>query len=137
MNEIVLRLVVAVGGAFAVFTGADFALHGIAPAGADFLTVTDQHAFDVRDSHSRFLGGVWLGVGLVFLAASIWFAALKTALLACIALIFVGGLARATALQTIVALVPETAGSLAVELIGMPLLAMWVWRTLPRGSTKA
>jgi hypothetical protein len=132
MNEIVLRLVVAVAGAFAVFTGADFALHGIAPAGADFLTVNDQHAFDVRDSHTRFLGGIWLGVGLVFLAASVWFAALKTALLACIALIFVGGLGRVTAPQTILALVPETAGSLAVELVGMPLLALWVWRTLQR-----
>ena len=134
MNEIVLRFVVAVGGAFAVFTGADFALHGIAPAGANFLTVTDQQAFDARDSHTRFLGGIWLGVGLVFIAASVWFASLKTALLASIALIFVGGLARATAMQTIFALVPETAGSLAVELIGMPLLALWVWRTPSRSS---
>lgn len=135
-HEIALRVVLVLGGAFIVATGIDFAAGGIASLGIegprDFFTVTNQHAFDVRDNHTRFIGGVWLGVGLVFLAAAAWLQALKPALLACIGFIFLGGLARLGTQQFDLVLGPEIVPSLAAELIGMPLLFLWVWRTKRR-----
>lgn len=136
VHQIVLRVVLVLGGAFVVATGVDFAVGGIASLGIegsrDFFTVTNQHAFDVRDNHVRFIGGVWLGVGLVFIAAAVWLQALKPALLACIVLIFIGGLARFSAQQFDLVLGPEIVGSLAAELVGMPLLFLWVALTTAR-----
>lgn len=137
-QQIALRIVLALGGAFIVATGIDFAAGGIASLGIqgprDFFSVTNQHAFDVRDNHTRFIGGVWLSVGLVFLAAAIWLTALKQALLASIVFIFIGGLSRFSAGQFDLVLGPEIAPSLALELIGMPLLFLWVYATKSRPS---
>jgi hypothetical protein len=136
IHEIALRVVLVLAGAFIVATGIDFAVGGFASLGIegprDFFTVTKQHAFDVRDNHTRFIGGVWLGVGLVFIASALFLQALKPALYACIALIFLGGLARFSAQQIDLVLGPEIAPSLAAELVGMPLLWLWVQRTKPR-----
>jgi len=130
-SEIALRVVLAFAGAFVVATGIDFAVGGIASLGIegprDFFTVTNQHAFEVRDNHTRFIGGVWLGVGLVLLTAAVWLKALKPALLACIVLIFIGGIARFSAQRIDLVLGPEIVGSLIAELVGMPVLFLWVW----------
>lgn len=136
IHEIALRAVLMLGGAFIVATGFDFAVGGIASLDfegpRDFFTVTNQHAFDVRDNHTRFIGGVWLGVGLVFISSALFLQALKPALYASIALIFLGGLARFSAQQIDLVFSPEIAPSLAAELIGMPLLWLWVRQTKPR-----
>jgi hypothetical protein len=136
-QEIALRVVLVLGGAFIIATGLDFVLGGIASlfeGPRDFFTVTNQHAFDVRDSHVRFIGGVWLSLGLVFVAAAAWFAALKPALLSCIVFIFIGGLARLSTQQFDLLFGPEIAPSLAAELIGMPLLFLWARLTKPRAA---
>lgn len=132
-GEIVLRIVLVVAGAFIVFTGADFALGGIVSLGIEHppleVTFADENAFHVRDSHTRFIGAVWLGVGLVFLASAVKLQALKTALLACIVFIFIGGLARFSAGQPEVLFSMAILPSLLLELIGMPILYYWVSRT--------
>jgi hypothetical protein len=132
-NEMLLRAALAIGGAFAVFTGFDFAVGGIRSLGLEgpvlSLTATDPHALDVRDSHTRFLGGVWLTVGLVFLGAAFRLQALKTALLASTVMIFIGGVARFSTAVPEILFEPAIIGSLTAELIGMPVLFYWVWNT--------
>ncbi len=46
----------------------------------NFFTVTDAPVFAVHDSHIRFIGGVWLGLGLVMLAGTLAFRRLRTVL---------------------------------------------------------
>jgi hypothetical protein len=133
INEVILRVVLAVAGAFVVFTGFDFAVGGIRSLGLEgpvlSLTATDPHALDLRDSHTRFLGGVWLTVGLVFLASAARLHALKVALLASTVMIFIGGVARFSTGVPEVLFDPALIGSLTAELIGMPVLFYWVWNT--------
>jgi hypothetical protein len=132
-NEVILRVVLVVGGAVAVFTGFDFAAGGIRSLGLEgpvlSLTASDPHALDVRDSHARFLGGVWLTVGLVFLASAARLHALKVALLASTVMIFIGGVARFSTGVPETLFDPAVIGSLTAELIGMPVLFYWVWNT--------
>jgi hypothetical protein len=131
-NEAVLRAALAIAGGFIVFTGLDFTVGGIASLGwqgtRPFFEITDVTAFHERDSHVRFLGGLWLGIGLIFAASAVKLRALTPVLLACIALIFLGGLARFTTGEPHVLFGPAIAGSLAAELIGMPVLFYWVGR---------
>jgi len=133
MNEVILRIVLVIGGAFAAFTGFDFAVGGIRSLGLEgpvlSLTATDPHGLDVRDSHARFLGGVWMTVGLVFLASAARLHALKVALLACTVMIFIGGVSRFSTGVPEVLFEPAIIGSLTAELIGMPILFYWVWNT--------
>jgi hypothetical protein len=132
-NEIALRIILVVGGAFAVFTGFDFAAGGIRSLGLEgpvlSLTATDSHALDARDSHTRFLGGVWLTVGLVFIASALRLQALRVALLAAIVMIFVGGVSRFSTYAPQILFDPAISGALVAELIGMPILFFWVWNT--------
>lgn len=132
-SEILLRVVLAIGGAFALYTGFDFAAGGMQSlqlqGEAPTFTITDPAGFYERDSHSRFLGGVWMGVGLVFLSAAGWLQTVKPALIACIGFIFLGGLARFTTPEMHVLFEPAVIGSLTAELMGMPLLYLWVTRT--------
>lgn len=136
IHEIALRIVLALGGAFIVFTGLDFAVGGIASLGfegpRDFFTVTDQHAFDVRDNHTRFIGAVWMSVGLVFLASALWLSEFKPALLMCVVFIFIGGVARLTAFRFDLVTGPEILPSFILEMVGMPLLYWWVRSTKAR-----
>lgn len=136
MSEILLRIILVVGGAFAAFTGFDFAAGGIRSLGLEGpvlqFTTADPHALDARDSHTRFLGGVWLTVGLVFLASAARLQGLRVALLAAIAMIFVGGVSRFTTYAPEVLFDPAIIGALVAELIGMPILFYWVWNTPPR-----
>ena len=131
-RALMLRVVLAAAGAFILFTGVNVGLGGIATLGLqgsrDFFTVTDPAAFAAQDSHVRFFGGLWLGVGLVFAAGAVRPRTLRSALLLCCGLIFVGGLARFSALQPQVMFGPQLAGSVVAELLGMPLLAVWVAR---------
>lgn len=133
INEAVLRIVLVIGGAFAVFTGFDFAAGGIRSLGLEgpvlSLTTSDPHALDARDSHTRFLGGVWLTVGLVFIASAFRLQALRVALLASTVMIFMGGVARFTTYAPEVLFDPAIIGALTAELIGMPILFYWVWNT--------
>ena len=69
-NVIVLRVVVALVGAAIVFLGLNIGLGGMRTLGwqmsPDFISITNEAAFRVQDSHIRFIGGVWFGVGQRF-----------------------------------------------------------------------
>ena len=127
-----LRGVLAVVGAVIVFLGLNVSLGGIQTLGwqggaVDFVRVTDPGVFAVRDNHFRFIGGVWLGLGLVMLAASVAFQRLRSVVVAFTAMVFVGGLTRLSGdLSVLTSL--AVAPSLVFELVAMPLIGTWALR---------
>jgi hypothetical protein len=128
--RLALRAALALCGAAIVFLGLNVGLGGIETlgwqGGGEFIAVTDAGAYAIRDSHIRFIGGVWLGVGLAFLAGALLFDRLRTALIVLCGLVFVGGLTRLAggdaALVTSAAIMP----SLVLELVLFPLLGLWI-----------
>ncbi len=69
-GRIGLRVVLLLAGASILITGINVAFGGIRTLGWQgermFFDITNQTAFRAQDSHVRFLGGLWLGVGLFF-----------------------------------------------------------------------
>ena len=129
-----LRIVLFLGGAFIVFTGLNVAFGGILTLGwqgqTAFFEVTDEPMFLVQDSHIRFLGGLWLGVGGLFLLSVTNLLRYQLLLKYSFALIFLGGLARLSQMQLAVTLGSDIIGSFAAELVGMPLLYVWLSRVM-------
>ncbi len=127
-----LRAVLALAGIAVIGLGLNVGLGGIATLGwqggtTPFFAVTDPGLFAVRDSHIRFIGGVWLAAGLLLLAGSLALPRLRTALVAVTAMVFVGGLARFSG-DLAVLTQPAVTISLGLELLGFPLLGWWAWR---------
>ena len=125
-----LKVVLALSGAFTVFTGLNRALGGMRTLGwqgaTDFLQVVSEHEYLIQDNHTRFLGGVWTGVGLLLLLSPLNLRTFRPMLNLVFAVIFLGGLARFTAMRPDIVFGPEIVGSLIAELIGMPLLFLWL-----------
>ena len=90
-----LRAVLALAGCAIIFLGLNVGLGGIRTLGwqggaIDFITITDGPVFGVRDNHVRFIGGVWLGVGLLMFAGAFALHRLRDVLVALTGIIFVG-----------------------------------------------
>ncbi|MBL4739869.1 MAG: DUF4345 family protein [Sneathiella sp.] len=128
-----LRVVLALIGIAIIFLGLNVGLGGIRTLGwqgpLDFLAVVDTSVFNAQDNHVRFLGGVWLGVGLLFFTSAFAFSNFKAILLALCMLIFVGGLSRFSVMEASVIFSASIAPSLFAELILFPLLGLWIART--------
>ena len=130
-----LKVVLGLSGAFTVFTGLNRAFGGIRTLGwqgtTDFLQVVSEHAYLIQDNHTRFLGGVWTGVGLLLMLSPLNLKAFRPSLNLVFAIIFLGGLARFTAMRPDMVFGPDIVGSLIAELVGMPLLWLWVSKAVP------
>lgn len=128
------------GGAFIVVTGIDTGLGGMRTLGwlgaNDFVAISDPYAFSVQDNHTKFLGGLWLGVGLVLWAGAWHPVRFGQALQVAFGLIFLGGLMRVASGNPEIVLSADIMGSWAAELVGMPLLYWW-HRSVVRGETSA
>lgn len=130
--SIVLRIVLAAVGAVMIALGLNVGFGGILTLGwqgsTDFVSVTNAGAFAAQDNHVRFLGGFWLGAGLLTVAGAFFLDHLRPVLTGIAAMVFVGGLTRFSvadpALITSAAILP----SLAAELVLFPALALWLWR---------
>ena len=125
-----LRSVLALVGAVIVFLGLNVGFGGIQTLGwqggaVDFFAVTNEPVFAVRESHIRFIGGVWLGLGLLMLAGSVAFQRLRTVLVALTSMIFIGGLARFSGGDVAVLLGGDVGPSLVFEIAIVPLLGLW------------
>lgn len=133
LSEIALRIVLVLGGAYVVFAATDFALGGIISLGLIepklSSAIAEVAGYHIRDSHVRFIGGFYLGAGLVILASAIWLQTFRVTLLAITVMFFVGGLARFSANMPEVLFGPRVIGGLALELVAMPILFYWVWTT--------
>ena len=130
------RVVLILAGIFIVFTGINTAFGGMLTLGLQgqtaFFEVTDKHSYLVQDSHVRFLGGLWTGIGLLFILASGNVEKYQSVLMFAFALIFLGGLARFSQMQMEITFGKDIVGSLAAELVGIPVLYFWLSRTVKR-----
>ena len=137
-----LRGVLVLLGAVIIFLGLNVGFGGIQTLGwqggaADFFTVTNEPVFAVHDNHVRFIGGVWLGLGLLMLAGSVAFQRLRPVLVALSAMIFMGGIARFSSGDFTVLLGGDVAPSLVFELAVMPLLGLWFLKAERRAVEKS
>lgn len=137
MNKIKpLNAVVEIIGAAIIFLGLNIGLGGIKTLGwqssRDFVAVTDAAVFDAQDSHIRFLGGVWFGVGATFLIGGFALRAFRQPLIILSCMIALAGLFRFSGMDMGVIFSTAFAPSLALELIGFPLLAWWLVVSAPR-----
>ena len=125
-----LRIVLAAVGAAIIFLGLNVGLGGIQTLGwqggaVNFITVTDAQIFAVRDNHIRFIGGVWLALGLLMSAGSLAFQRLRPVLVALTFMIFIGGLARLSGGDPALLISADIAPSFLFEIIIVPLLGFW------------
>lgn len=129
---VALRLILALAGAGIVFSGLNVGFGGIATLGwqgsPDFVAVADAYAYSVQDSHVRFLGGLWLCVGGLFLFGAVLLKRFTSVLMVLCGLIFVGGLVRMSAFDATPLLSSDIAPSLFAELFIFPGLALWIGR---------
>lgn len=139
MNKInLLNFVVVIIGAAIIFLGLNVGLGGIKTLGwqstRDFVSITDAAAFHAQDSHIRFIGGVWFGVGAVFVIGGFAMRRFRTTLIILSAMIAIAGLFRLSSMDTEVVFSAAVAPSLTFELVGFSLLAWWL---MASGKRKA
>lgn len=139
--ERALRVTLGLAALLIAYLGVDNALGGIASLGlqgpTDFFTVTNPRAFEIRDSHVRFLGGIWLGVAFVFMSAAVQFRPMRQAVATVCGLVFVGGLARFSAMNLGALAAHGLAPALLAELVLLPILGVWAFRTRPAPAPSA
>ena len=127
-------IVLIVLGALNIFVGINVGFGGIATLGlqgqTEFFEVTDETVFLIRDSHIRYFGGLYFGIGLFLILASTNLRKYHKALNLVFALIFIGGLARFTMMRFDIIFGPDIIGSLLVELVLMPVLYFWLLKIL-------
>ena len=126
------RVVLVLAGALVVFLGLNVALGGIPTlkwlGERDFLAITDEAQYRLIDNHVRFFGGLFAATGLFLIFAASDPVGYRQAILLVFAAIFAGGLARFSAPDMSVVFEQEIVGSLAAELVLMPVLALWLSR---------
>ena len=124
-----LRVALGLLSAGFIYTGIDNAFGGVMTLGwqglSDFALVTDPVQFAIRDSHVRFLGGVYTLIGGAVALSVIQLPRFHELLRFALIAAFVGGLARFTQLDPSVTFGPGVLFNLMVELVGMPLLYFW------------
>lgn len=134
-RQIALRIILLIVGVAITMIGISTGFGGITTLGLqvspDFIQVVDANVFAVQDNHTRFLGGFWLGAGLLFMAGCFKLEQLRSVLIALLAMGVFGGLVRFSALDMGLLFGPDILPPLAFELIGFPLLAYWLHRSRP------
>jgi hypothetical protein len=128
-----VRIVLGTVGILIFFMGIDIAFGGIRTLGwlgpNDFIEIVNPSDFKVQDNHFRFLGGTWIGIGIVFFSGAVAFQQLRIALVVLCGLIFVGGLARFSNLDFGTLASMSVLPSLLAELFIFPLLGYWITRS--------
>ena len=129
-NIKLLNLVVVIVGAAIVFLGLNIGLGGIKTLGwqttRDFISITDAATFHAQDSHIRFTGGIWFGVGATFVIGGFAMRTFRPTLIILSAMIAIAGLFRLSGMDSGVIFSAAIAPSLVLELLGFPLLAWWL-----------
>ena len=125
-----LRLLLGIVGVVIVFLGFDVAFGGIRTLGwmgpTDFVEIVNSTDFRVQDNHFRFLGGVWIGIGVVFFAGAFALRRLRLVLIVLCGLVFLGGLARLSSFDLRALLSLSVLPSLLAELILFPAIGYWI-----------
>ncbi|MCP4318243.1 MAG: DUF4345 domain-containing protein [Hyphomicrobiales bacterium] len=125
-----LRLLLALIGVVIIFLGFNVGFGGIRTLGwqgpTDYVEIINSSAFRTQDSHFRFLGGVWLGIGIVFFAGAFSLRRLRMVLMVLCGVIFIGGIARLSSLDVRTLLSLSVLPSLLAELILFPAIGYWI-----------
>ena len=125
-----LNLVVIIVGVAIIFLGLNVGLGGIKTLGwqttRDFVAITDAAMFHAQDSHMRFIGGIWFGVGAAFVIGGLAMRTFRPTLIILSAMIAIAGLFRLSDIDSDVIFSIAIAPSLVLELFGFPLLAWWL-----------
>lgn len=125
-----VNLVVVIVGAAIIFLGLNVGLGGIRTLGwqstRDFVAITDAAIFHAQDSHIRFIGGIWFGVGAAFVIGGFAMCTFRPTLIILSAMIAIAGLFRLSGMDPDVIFSVAILPSLVLELIGFPLLAWWL-----------
>ncbi|MFT5787227.1 MAG: hypothetical protein ACI9KK_002589 [Ascidiaceihabitans sp.] len=133
-----LNLVVMIVGAAIIFLGLNIGLGGIRTLGwqstRDFISITDAAIFHAQDSHIRFIGGIWFCVGAVFVIGGLAMRTFRPTMIILSAMIAIAGLFRLSDIDSGVIFSAAIAPSIALELIGFPLLAWWLVVSGRRGD---
>jgi hypothetical protein len=128
-----LKIALALIGVAIIVLGLNIGLGGIKTLGwqmpRDFISITDTVTFGAQDSHIRFMGGVWFGIGVLFFVGSFAFKKLRPTLISLCLIIPVAGLFRLSAMDANSIFSASIAPSFVLELIGFPILALWIKRT--------
>lgn len=136
----VLKSILVLLGIVIMVLGLNVGLGGMRTLGwqvsQDFISVVDADVFAVQDNHIRFIGGVWFGVGLVFVLGAFALAKLRITLVTLCLMIAGAGLFRFSAMDLGVVFSGAIGPSLALELVGFPVLA-WVLFRSQRASASA
>jgi len=129
-----LRVILALVGIGFIYTGIDNAFGGIMTLGwqglGDFAQATEPHQYLVRDSHVRFLGGVYLLMGVATALSATRPARFKAVVQLILIAAFAGGLARFSQMNLDVTFGRGVLVPLVIELAVMPLLYVWVSRAI-------
>jgi len=125
-----LRIVLGLVGLYIVLSGINISVGGMPTLGlggqSNFFKVTDMQPYLIQDSHIRFVGGVWLGLGLLFLLSTTNVLKYKTQLLFGCVLIFIGGLCRLFEMHPEITFGKNILGPFLAEIIGTPILYAWI-----------
>ncbi|NKC00665.1 MAG: DUF4345 domain-containing protein [Pseudomonadales bacterium] len=136
-NQIVLKIILALLGVFVVFSGLDMTLGGFFTLGwmeqVTFFEVVDDAKFQEADNHYRFLGGVWTGMGVLLILSVTNLKKYQSMLTLVFACVFLGGLARLSQMNAEVLLSPGVLWAFVVEVVGMPLLYLWLSKSVVDG----
>ena len=139
-KTVAIKIVLVLAGLYIVLSGMNIGFGGIETLGwggqSNFVQVTDMKSYLIQDSHVRFVGGVWLGVGLLFILSVSDLKKYKNILYFCMALVFIGGLMRIAQMHFEVTFGPNIIGPVLAELIGMPLLYLWFSKTMKKLDSK-
>ncbi|TCL01612.1 uncharacterized protein DUF4345 [Shimia isoporae] len=131
-STLLLRGLIALIGFAIAFLGLDVVFGGIRTLGwmgpTDFVEVVNPTDFAVQDNHVRFLGGVFSGIGLLFVLGAVAFSRMRTAIMVLCALVFIGGLSRFTTPDFGTLFNMAVLPSLLAELILFPLVGFWVYK---------
>jgi len=134
LSPIALRMLLVLMGALFVFIGIDVGFGGLKTLGlqgrSSFFEVTNAHGYLIQDSHSRFFGGLFGGIGFFLVLASTNLHKYQISLKLILALIFIGGLTRFTQWQLEVLFSRGMAGILILELVLVPILFIWLSKTI-------
>ena len=127
-----LILVLILTGIVIAVLGLNIGLGGIRTLGwqgpTDFIIIADVESFWLQDSHVRFIGGVWFGVGAVFVLGGVWLKRFDVTLITFCGMIALAGLFRLSTQETSIVFSASIAPSLIAELLGAPLLGWWILR---------
>ena len=84
----------------------------------------------------RFIAGVWTALGFVMILGSIALDQMRSILIACVIMIFFGGLSRFSGQDLSVLFGQDIAPSLVAELILFPMLGFWIYQATAKQPFK-